>query len=377
MTAAERALAIAKTAPGDHGGEVVATIDRAPQPSGPQRPKWHRAADMIEMILRYANEPWVSLRLGFDVGDDTEIVPVRAGGIVVVMGPTGGGKTSLVAGMLIAHARDRGPVVVLSRELPMDEFAARMIGMQCDASWPDTLEGRVRRSEMERVLSPRLFVLDRKNATLEALTEALEAAQAEYPGEPVLVAVDYVQIVNSSERDARSKVADVIDKIDEITRDRRVVTIAISQMSLVSSRAARAGEAVGAESTDGGAESAAIERVATVTLSIGSSGPEREDGSRAVDLSIGKGRMTGGDRVLPAEYTGRSGRWRITGLARTRPTSRPNARARRGARSSAPPNSPSQRRPARRTSLRRAPNSGPLQVSAARHYGPRRSERCW
>jgi KaiC/GvpD/RAD55 family RecA-like ATPase len=253
--------------------DVDIEITRTAVAPTPRPPKWHRAADIIETIQRYAAEPWVSLRLGLDLSDDAEIIAVRAGGIVVVMGPTGGGKTSLVAGMLIAHARDHGPVVVLSRELPMDEFGARMIGMQCDASWPDTLKGKVQRSEMERVLSPRLFVLDRKNATLDALTEAIEAAQAEYPGEPVLVAVDYVQIVTSAERDARAKVADVIDKVDEITRRYRVVTMAISQMSRASSRAARAGETVGADSTDGGAESAAIERVASVTLSIGASDP--------------------------------------------------------------------------------------------------------
>jgi replicative DNA helicase len=302
---------------GDHGGEVVATIERAPRTAAAPPPrKWHRAADIIDTIERYAAEPWISLRLGQDLSDNAEIVRVRAGGIVVVMGPTGGGKTSLVAGMLIAHARDHGPVVVLSRELPMDEFGARMIGMQCDASWPDTLTGRVQRSDMERVLSPRLFVLDRRNATLVALSEAIEAAQAEFPGEPVLVAVDYIQIINSTEREARAKVGDVIDAIDDITRCYRTVTMAISQMSRASSRAARAGEALGADSTDGGAESAAIERVATVTLSIGASGPHREDGSPVVDLSIGKGRMTGGDRVLPMSYDGRTGRWRITGASR-------------------------------------------------------------
>jgi hypothetical protein len=47
------------------------------------------------------------------------------------------------------------------------------------------------------------------------------------------------------------------------------------------------------------------------------SGPEREDGSRSVDLSIGKGRMSGGDRVVPMTYWGRSGRWCIAGAARS------------------------------------------------------------
>jgi hypothetical protein len=53
-----------------------------------------------------------------------------------------------------------------------------------------------------------------------------------------------------------------------------------------------------------------------MTLSIGKADPEREDGTQEVDLSIGKGRMGGGDRVLPMSYCGRSGRWRGAGAAR-------------------------------------------------------------
>ncbi len=292
------------------------TVIDAPAPGpasiAPPAPRYHRAPDLVGMIMSRASEPWCSLTLGGD-----ELVRVRPGGMAVVMGPTGAGKSSLVVGILIEHARDRGPVVVLSRELPADELAARAIGMLCDASWPDVLTGRVPLSEMERVLGlPRMIVLDRRDATLRELTIAIEDIRAECPGEPVVIAIDYIQILESGERDARAKVADVIAQIDEIARAHRAVVIAISQMSRAASRAARGGEAVGADSTDGGAESAAIERAATVTLCIGSSGPDREDGTRAVDLSIGKGRMTGGDRVIPMSYCGRSGRWRVTGDAR-------------------------------------------------------------
>jgi energy-coupling factor transporter ATP-binding protein EcfA2 len=274
----------------------------------PPPPRAHRPPALVDLIMRHANEPLVPLKLGGD-----ELAVIRPGGIVAVMGPTGAGKSSLVAGVLVAHD---GPTVVLSRELPADEFAARAIGMQKDASWLDVLTGKVPRHEMERVLMPRLYVLDRKDATLGALHGAIQAAQQEYPGQQVLVAIDYVQILESPEREARAKVADVLARIDDIARAYRVVVLAISQMSRASSRAARNGEALGADSTDGGAESAAIERFATMTLSIGASGPDREDGTRAVDLSIGKGRMTGGDRVLPMSYCGRTGRWRMAGDAR-------------------------------------------------------------
>jgi replicative DNA helicase len=72
--------------------------------------------------------------------------------------------------------------------------------------------------------------------------------------------VDYLQIVESDKREERSKVTDVIARIDELARNHRTVVLAISQMSRASSRAARNGEAIGADSMDGGAESAAIER---------------------------------------------------------------------------------------------------------------------
>jgi len=282
--------------------------DTPPTAPAVERPPWLRRDEIIALIVERAHEPLVDIRIGGD-----SIVLVRRGATVVVMGPTGAGKSSLSIGILLAHD---GPVVVLSRELPADELAARAIGMRCDEAWMTPLIGGVSPSRMQDALDPRLFVLDRKNATLAALELAIRAAKAEYPDQPVMVAVDYLQIIESGEREVRAKVADVVAKVDEIARAHRVVVLAISQMSRASSRAARNGESIGADSTDGGAESAAIERAATVTLSIGSAGPKREDGTRAVDLSIGKGRMTGGDRVLPMSYNGRTGCWRLAGEAR-------------------------------------------------------------
>jgi ABC-type dipeptide/oligopeptide/nickel transport system ATPase subunit len=292
-------------------GSIVASDDGSigAVAEPPVKPRWHRDTELVDLILKYAGEPSVPIKLGTDV-----IVSVRPGATVVIMGPTGSGKSSTTIGMLNAHD---GPVVVLSRELPAEELAARAIGMQCDASWEDVLTGKVPRREMERVIFPRAYVLDRKDATLGALEAAIKAAQAEHPGERVLAAIDYLQIMESDKREERARIADVVARVDEIARSTRAVVLAISQMSRASSRAARTGEVIGADSTDGGAESAAIERAATVTLSLGASGPEREDGSRTVELSIGKSRMGGGDRVIPLTYWGRTGRCRIAGEARS------------------------------------------------------------
>lgn len=293
--------------------DIDVQITRAPQPAPrAAAPAWHRMPALVDAIMSHASDPWAKLTLGGET-----LVEVRAGGYAVVMGPTGAGKTSLACGLLIEHARERGPVVVLSRELPADELAARAIGMQCDASWADVLRGRVEVDEMRRRADlPRMFIADRRNATLEILEAMIKAARAEYPGEVVLAAIDYVQLIESTEKEARAKVSDSVIRIDEILRAHGAVGIMISQMSRASSRAARKGEAMGADSTDAGAESAAIERAATVTLSIGQSGPRREDGTCEVEINLGKHRMGSGDSVIPASYDGRSGRWRIAGEAR-------------------------------------------------------------
>ncbi len=302
--------------PPAHDDDMPPTDDDAPPTTNaseqPPRKRWHRMPELVEVIMSRASEPWAQLTVGGEA-----LVPVRGGGNAVVMGPTGGGKTSLVAAIAIEHARGIGPVVVMSRELPADEFVARQIGMQCDASWVDVLKGKVPIDDMRQRVNPRVFIADRKDANLVRLVEMIRVALEEYPNQLVLVVVDYLQIVESDEHDPRARVSDVIQRIDDILREHRCVGLLISQMSRASSRAARHGEAIGADSIDGGAESAAIERTASVTLSIGQSGPQREDGTCAVELSIGKHRMGGGDRVIPMSYDGRTGRWRIAGASRS------------------------------------------------------------
>ncbi len=246
-----------------------------------------------------------------------ELVSVRSGGIVALTAPTGVGKTSLAAQLLRDHAREHGPAVFLSVELPADELAARIVGMTCDASWEDVLRGRVPRAEMERALAlPRLLVVDRRRATLENLATTLRAARTEHGDAPLLAAVDYVQALPSPDPDRRGRVEDAMARIDEVARAHLAVVVVVSQVSRPRARALRAGELVGAETTDSGAESSAIERWASVTLSLGAQGSPAADGTQAVQLSIGKCRMGAGDRVVPMRYDGRTGRWTVDGEAR-------------------------------------------------------------
>jgi hypothetical protein len=272
---------------------------------------WHRAPDLVAAILERAADPWIDLTLAGE-----ELARVRTGATVVLIGGSGSGKSSLTSCLLLEHARSVGPAIALSIELPADELAARIVGIKCDASWEDALRGQVKREDMERALAlPRLFVLDRRRATIGNLEKCVLAARTEYPGQPILVAIDYSQLLDSKEREARQRVADVFAQIDDCAREHKFVALALSQMSRASAQKARKGESIGADSADLGAETAAIERFATMTLSIGLAS-EREDGSSAVELSVGKARMGKGDKVYPMTYWGRSGLWRVAGDAK-------------------------------------------------------------
>lgn len=291
---------------------TMSTNDRSLQIVDDRRaPCWHRAPDLVDVILARAKEPWIALRLGGD-----ELVSVRPGGIVTITGGTGSGKSSLSATFLGDHARDIGPAIAMSLELPADELAGRVVGVRCNASWEDVLCGRVVRDDMVRALEPRLAIIERRDASLALLGEVVATLRAEYPGQPILVAVDYVQLMPSDEREIRRRVADAMAQLDALARDHRVVVIALSQVSRASSRAIAKGERIGADTTDAAAEAAEVERWSSVTLAIGRPTAVRDDGTCAVDLSIGKSRMGGGDQVVPMSYCGRSGLWRIAGGAR-------------------------------------------------------------
>ena len=269
---------------------------------------WRRARDVVDEIEARAGEPQWPLTLG---GDD--LVTVGAGEIVVLVAAAKRGKTSLAACLLFEHARDRGPAIVASLELRARVIVARTIGTRCEASWRGVLRGEVERDRMLEVLPERLIVIDRDDVTVAAIEQAIDDMRREHPDEPILLAIDYLQLLPSVERDMRSRVDDSMRQIDQVAQGRNVAVIALSQSSRRDSRALSSGERMGADAADTGAESAAIERWASAIIAIGAVGEPGEDGTAVAELSIAAQRYERGDRVVPARYDGRTGRWRLAG----------------------------------------------------------------
>jgi hypothetical protein len=258
-----------------------------------------------------------------------ELVRVRLGGTALLIGATGRGKSSLKATMLIEHATNCGPAIVMSLELPDDEWTARGIGTQCDASWFDVLTGKLDRESMVAALPERLYILPR-DASLDEVTACVDAAQKEHSNEPIVVGIDYAQLIEMEGPDQeRLRIGKVMRAVDKIAREKRIVVLALSQGSRVSSRGLTSGERIGSDTTDAGAESADLERWASCTIAIGAHGPEGDDGTCTAEISIGKSRMGRGDRVVPARYCGRSGLWRIEGESRAASDVRAERKAQR------------------------------------------------
>lgn len=287
-------------------------------------PKGRRCRDDIETILKHAAAPSVPLTLG-----GAELITLRPGAIALLIGATGGGKTSLAVSMLIDHAQRRGPAIGVSLELPADEFSGRAVGIGAGAAWMSVLTGQLSPGSMLAALPERLFRISRDDASMVALATEIDVRRQEYPGEPVLVAVDYVQLVGAdSDEDARPRIGRVMRDLDRTVRSGQAVCVALSQGSRASSRGLSSGERIGADTTDAGAEASDLERWASATLAIGAKHQaerlangeivEIQDKDNVVrtEIHVGKYRMGVGDTVIPARYYGATGRWELAGDAR-------------------------------------------------------------
>lgn len=93
------------------------------------------------------------------------------------------------------------------------------------------------------------------------------------------------------------------------------MVVGLTQLSREAAKKLRDGRLSGAATTDGGAESAQIERAAYLTLAVGNERDGTEPGEVTFDISVGKDRFGPGGRVQPVAYHGASGLFRIVGPA--------------------------------------------------------------
>lgn len=280
----------------------------APDARTAAREQLRRERDsLIAEIVSRAKDPWVPLLFG---GRALEEVPL--GSYVVIAAGTGLGKSSAANIAATEHAETRGPAIIVPIELGGDGAATRIIAGRVDMSWRGVLEGGVPADRMREVLPERL-VFHEGDTSEAALRERIALVRRAYPGEPIMLVLDYLQIAPPVGDEIRQTLTRYAEGIRRLTKSERIVLVLISQTSRAAGRGLRDGERMGADTTDVGAETAQIERGAALTIALGLMGPPNERGWHNVEINIGKSRYGRGNRVQPARFHGPSGRWLLDG----------------------------------------------------------------
>jgi KaiC/GvpD/RAD55 family RecA-like ATPase len=275
------------------------------------RPRGSRLPSLAARLFEQARRPRVAL--GFPELDAR--APVPLGGLVVIIGPEGSGKSAMGLQMAGHHASAEGPVVILSIELSAEEVAARRVSQVVDVSWDEALRGQVDARFVDDALAlPRLSLLDGELATLDHAIAELRALKVEFPDQPAMLVVDYVQILAADGREERERMKNAIEALRRIAKAEDCVVVVISQTSRAARALLRKGDLSGADAAVAGAESSQIERAGYVVLALGSMA-DMESGEVAVDVSIAKNRLGRGDLVIPMAFDGRRGRFRELGPA--------------------------------------------------------------
>lgn len=161
--------------------------------------------------------------------------PLYADDLVVLVGPTGRGKTGWAATLAENVATARRPVLYMSCELGVDELAARFLAMRQRAEgrasigWASILRGAVELPEVTQAIQrleadcPALYLWapaskDRNPCALRAMVKALADSHG---GAAPLVVVDYLQRLSAAAEgsdDRRAGVAAASGELRAVSR---------------------------------------------------------------------------------------------------------------------------------------------------------------
>jgi len=271
-------------------------------------------------------------RLSWGFEELDRLAPFLVGGLVVVIGATGRGKSSFLLQVGQHHARTLGPVLIVSAELPGALVGGRMVARIERVPWSQALGGEVDPERVRRALDiPNMRIIDTIGADiLDVIDAELVAFAEEYPSQPALVLVDYLQLLPGASQEMRHRVSDNIVGLRKLMVKQQAGAMVIAKAGRNPARALRSGEAMGTDATEAGAETGAIEHEALALVALGAMRPvdaADPDGASVVDLSIAKSRFGIADKVVPLRFEGATGHFEPYGAAVSAEDRRAEAKA--------------------------------------------------
>jgi replicative DNA helicase len=291
---------------GEEHEEIAAAAQRGLEEAilGPP-PSTRRAVEVIDDIIADSKRP--AIKTGFPKLDH-RIKGFRLNTVNVLIGPTGGGKTSwaLQTSSLISVNH---PVIYGGLELTQSQLAARCLAQRLDIPWTEVLSGNFDPVKAREALEHLdLWFIAAGPNFLGAIERAISEAERRCPGVPILLVIDYVQLL-AGEGDLRAATRSAALGIQRLTETRPVATLVLSQSSRANSKKMREGGAEAASEYIGaGLETGSIEHSAALQLVIempAENDVEESEGS----MQIAKNRF-GAQGAVGFAFAGATGTWR-------------------------------------------------------------------
>lgn len=183
-----------------------------------------------QMGLRYPWEEMNRLTLG----------GMRPGNLIVLAGPSGGGKTALALNCAVTAAAQGAGVAMFSLEMDREEISDRLISiagkidgrvLRRDFENPDA-RFKIRQSVSLLADNPIIFVHDETSPSIKSVRSELKRLMAK---ESIgLVIVDYIQLVEGSIRKGSTRAEDVghiTRGLKRMASELKVPVIALSQLN--------------------------------------------------------------------------------------------------------------------------------------------------
>jgi replicative DNA helicase len=220
------------------------------------------AAETIVFAVADRNRPCRTIRMGDDLAGwservraradsavpgistgytdlDRELLGLRPGGLILVAGRTGMGKSAFLGGVATHAAAEGHPVLVVSLEMSLEQLEDRYIAAEARIDQTHIRSGRLSENEwaelsasVKRFEEMPLYVSDAPGATLLSVrADAMRVAQK--AGRLGLLIVDYTQLLKSVGRseNRQVEVSALASGLKHLAGELHVPVVAAAQLS--------------------------------------------------------------------------------------------------------------------------------------------------
>lgn len=177
----------------------------------------------------------VSLDLSKWLPSFRAVRPVIQGELVLIMGDTGTGKTAILQNIAMSNSHLKTLLfeMELPSELLFERFLALKMQYDCRTVWAEYNQNEIMGEKAMMTLFPNLFVCPQSRVSLDQLENIIMRAELKMGERPVLVLVDYVQLIQGTGNryEKTSNIAEGLKVLAKATRTIIVVTSQVNRQS--------------------------------------------------------------------------------------------------------------------------------------------------